>query len=96
MPDLLGTLVLQMYRGGILYFEGIREFKKTFITRVLREHQGNQVKAARQLQMHRNTLRRLIADFEIGVKDLRQPLRRPPKAESQIPARKERAQGAGR
>ncbi len=36
MKDQLESLVAQMYSSGILYSEGIREFKKRFIMNVLR------------------------------------------------------------
>jgi len=38
------------------YTEAVREFRKAFIATVLRENNGNQSKAARELGMHRNTL----------------------------------------
>jgi len=73
-----------MHRGGILYSEALCEFKKMFITTVLRESQGNQVQAARQLHKHRNTLRRLIKELEVDTRYLRQPPRRPPKSERRV------------
>ncbi len=47
MKDQLESLVVQMYKSGILYSEAVREFKKRFIFTVLQENQGNQCKAAR-------------------------------------------------
>jgi len=65
MKSQLESLVLQMYKSGILYSEAVREFKKRFILTVLQENQGNQCRAARQLGMHRNTLSRTIAELRI-------------------------------
>ena len=70
MKDQLEALILQMHKGGILYSEAVREFKKRFILTVLQENRGNQCKTARQLGMHRNTLSRTIAELK----------RRPPRS----------------
>jgi transcriptional regulator with GAF, ATPase, and Fis domain len=74
----LDALIHQMHRGGILYTEAVREFKKAFIARVLRENNGNQSKAARELGMHRNTLTRVSSMLELDVRALRPGSRRPP------------------
>src|SRR5437763_1396562 len=78
VKDQLEALIMQMYKGNILYSEAVREFKKRFILTVLQENKGNQCKAARQLGMHRNTLSRTIAELELDVKVLRNGTRRPP------------------
>ena len=80
MKDQLESLVMQMYKSGILYSEAVREFKKRFILTVLLENQGNQCKAARQLAMHRNTLSRTIAELKVDVRSLRDGVRRPPRS----------------
>lgn len=67
MKDQLESLIDQMYSSGILYSEAVREFRKKFILRVLRERRGNQCKAGRELGMHRNTLSRAIA--ELGMQE---------------------------
>ena len=51
MKDQLEALIQQMYHGGILYSEAVREFKKRFILTVLQENNGNQCRAARELGM---------------------------------------------
>ena len=78
MRDQLEALVLQMYRSNILYEEGVREFKKRFILSVLRENNGNQCRAARELGMHRNTLSRTIHELKIDLRPLRGVEKRPP------------------
>jgi Fis family transcriptional regulator len=77
----LDALISQMYEGGILYAEAVREFRKAFIAAVLREHSGNQIKAARELGMHRNTLSRTASALELDVAALRPGSRRPPRGE---------------
>lgn len=80
MKDQLEALIMQMYKGGILYSEAVREFKKRFILTVLQENRGNQCQAARQLGMHRNTLSRTIAELDLDIKLLRGVVRRPPRS----------------
>jgi Fis family transcriptional regulator len=80
VKDQLEALIMQMYKGNILYSEAVREFKKKFILTVLQENRGNQCKAARQLGMHRNTLSRTITELELDVKMLRSGTRRPPRS----------------
>jgi DNA-binding NtrC family response regulator len=78
--DQLEALIMQMYKSNILYSEAVREFKKRFILTVLQENNGNQCRAARQLDMHRNTLSRTIAELKIDVRQLRDGIRRPPRS----------------
>ncbi|HZP25377.1 MAG TPA: helix-turn-helix domain-containing protein [Terriglobales bacterium] len=80
MRDQLEALVVQMFRSGITYSEGVCEFKKKFILTVLQDCNGNQCKAARLLGMHRNTLSRTIADLKLDAKGLRNGTRRPPRS----------------
>ena len=81
MKDQLEALITQMCKGGILYNEAVREFKKKFILAVLQENKGNQCKAARQLGMHRNTLSRTITELGLDIKTLRGTgTRRPPRS----------------
>lgn len=61
MKDTLETLAALMHSGGIAYEQATREFKKRYILHVLNACKGNQCAAARELQMHRNTLGRTIA-----------------------------------
>jgi DNA-binding protein Fis len=80
VKDQLESLIMQMYRSGILYSEAVREFKKRFLQTVLQENNGNQCKAARELGMHRNTLSRTIAELKLDVRGIRNGARRPPRA----------------
>jgi hypothetical protein len=80
VKDQLEALILQMYRSNILYSEAVREFKKKFIQTVLEANHGNQCRAARQLEMHRNTLSRTLAELKIDVRQLRRDEARDPSA----------------
>jgi len=82
----LDALISQMHRGGILYAEAVREFRKAFIATVLRESNGNQSKAARELGMHRNTLSRTVSALELDLPALRPGSRRPPGRERSLRA----------
>jgi Fis family transcriptional regulator, factor for inversion stimulation protein len=77
----LDALISQMHKGGILYGEAVREFRKVFISTVLRENNGNQSKAARELDMHRNTLSRTGSALKLDVRALRPGSRRLPRSE---------------
>ena len=83
MKEQLEKLVLQMYRSGIRYFEAVSEFQRIFLLAVLRERKANQLRAARDLGMHRNTLRRVIRKLKIDVAPLR-ATRRPPLSERPV------------
>jgi Fis family transcriptional regulator len=74
----LDALISQMHKGGILYAEAVREFRRVFIATVLRENNGNQSKTARELGMHRYTLSRTIAQLGLDISVFRSSGRRPP------------------
>jgi two-component system nitrogen regulation response regulator GlnG len=78
VKEQLEKLALQMYRSGTSYSEAVREFQKSFIIAVLRDLNGNQVKAAERMGMHRNTLRRNLQELDVDIKSLRVSRRRPP------------------
>jgi Fis family transcriptional regulator, factor for inversion stimulation protein len=82
----LDALISQMHKGGILYTEAVREFRKAFITTVLRENKGNQSKTARELDMHRNTLSRTLSALKLDIRALHPGSRRPPGREPSLSA----------
>ena len=88
LKEELEQIVLHMYRSGLQYSRAIREFQKTFLATVLREANGNQVRAARNLGIHRNTLRRRIQELELDIKMLRVGRRRPVLSERVVVERK--------
>ena len=91
MKDQLEALILQMHKSGILYSEAVREFKKRFIVAVLEENHGNQCKAARELNMHRNTLSRTITELKVDLRGLRSGARRPPRSARPVALEKKAA-----
>lgn len=74
----LEALISKMHKGGILYAEAVREFRKAFIATVLRENNGNQSQAARELSMHRITLSRTVSVLELDLRAICAGSRRPP------------------
>ena len=88
MRSELDALINQMHKGGIVYVEAVREFRKAFIATVLRENNGNQSKAARELGMHRNTLSRTASALRLDVRALRPGSRRLPRSERLVPVAK--------
>ena len=88
MKQELERLILQMYRNGLRYSDAVREFQRTFLATVLREENTNQVRAAKRLGIHRNTLRRQIHELELDIKILRAARRRPPLSERSLVVQK--------
>ena len=88
MKEQLEKLVLQMYRSGTPYSEAVREFQKAFVVTVLRDLNGNQVRAAEKLGMHRNTLRRNLQELDVDIRSLRVS-RRPP-VSARLPVMREK------
>jgi DNA-binding NtrC family response regulator len=84
----LEQIVLQMYRSGLQYGEAVREFQKVFLATVLRETNANQVRAAKKLDMHRNTLRRQVHDLKLDIKTLQVGRRHPALSERIVVERK--------
>lgn len=80
----LDSLVTQMHSSGIGYEDAVREFKKQYLREVLLAHRGNQCKAAEELQMHRNTLSRTMAELGLNLAEVRASLKRPPRSERPV------------
>jgi DNA-binding NtrC family response regulator len=91
VKEQLEKLVLQMYRSGTAYSEAVREFQKAFIIAVLRDLNGNQVRAAAKLGMHRNSLRRNLQELDLDIKSMRASRRRPPVSARPIAMRDKKA-----
>ena len=91
MKQQLEDLVREMRRRGTPYEEAVDEFKKAFISIVLRANNGNQSRSAKQLGVHRNTLTRTLLTLHIDPRAMRPSVRRrPPQAEvSVLPHKKE-------
>jgi DNA-binding NtrC family response regulator len=61
----LDRLVAEMVDRGILFDDARREFERRFIARALTRADGNLGRAAALLGIHRNTLRRKMADYRL-------------------------------
>jgi len=77
MREQLDSLVHDMYLRGIGYREALRQFQKAFVLTVLEDKRLNQVRTAKVLCMHRNSLNRLIRELDIDIDLLRVSRRRP-------------------
>jgi two-component system nitrogen regulation response regulator GlnG len=66
----ISDFVRRMKAGGgrDLYGILVREIERPLITLVLKETNGNQIKAAQMLGMNRNTLRKKIRELQITVR----------------------------
>jgi len=87
----LEPIVTKMHNSGMLYDSAVKEFKRSFIYHVLEQSRGNQCKAARSLQMHRNTLSRTLHELDISATEVRTMLRggkRPVRSVKAIPTEK--------
>jgi Fis family transcriptional regulator len=71
MKAQLEEIILEMRASRMPYSEALREFRKAFISVVLRELDGNQFRAAQKLRIHRNTLRRTIKELDVDIAKLR-------------------------
>ena len=61
----LEDFVSQLRRAGIRYNQAVHDFRKQFILTLLLRHRGNQCAVAKQLGVHRNTMRRIVD--ELGI-----------------------------
>lgn len=57
MRDSLERLVDEMVARGIRFEDAVREFEMMFIVKVMERYRGNISRTARELGIHRNTLR---------------------------------------
>ncbi len=71
MKQQLETLISQMVEKGIVFDEACQEFERQFLRQVLERNHGNQSHAARELGMHRNTLRRKLIELRLTQRRMR-------------------------
>lgn len=65
MKNQLESLIMQLVDREVPYPAALAEFEKKYIARVLERTEGNHCRAARLLGMHRNTLSRKIAAYQL-------------------------------
>jgi DNA-binding protein Fis len=60
LKERLETLCKEMVDKGILYSEAMEHFERCFIAEVLRKNDGNLLRSASRLGIHRNTLSKKV------------------------------------
>lgn len=58
------------------YDEAVKQFKKKVVLEAIKEERGNMCRAARRLEIHRNTVTRLMQEVGLNSKQVREYLRR--------------------
>jgi transcriptional regulator with PAS, ATPase and Fis domain len=64
LKDRLEALCAEMIDRGIFFPEAMEQFEKCFILEVVNRHDGNLLRAAARLKIHRNTLAKRLARFK--------------------------------
>jgi Fis family transcriptional regulator, factor for inversion stimulation protein len=67
----LESLIVQLRTAGVPYSQAVHVFRKQFISTLLTRHHGNQCKAAKELGVHRNTIKRMLKELGIDPNDFR-------------------------
>lgn len=65
MKDQLDSLINQMIEHDIRFEDAVGEFEKRFIRKMLERSNGNLSRAAKELNIHRNTLSRKITELKL-------------------------------
>jgi DNA-binding protein Fis len=63
LKERLEILCNEMVDKGILYTEATEQFERCFITEVMRRNDGNLIRTAAKLGIHRNTLSKKAKHF---------------------------------
>lgn len=70
LSERLFAIVSELVRRNVSLVDARREFERQYLVASLKRTHGNQCKAARNLQVHRNTIRFKVSDLGIGPRDL--------------------------
>jgi DNA-binding NtrC family response regulator len=62
LKERLEILCKEMIDKGILYSEAVEQFERCFIAEVLRKNDGNILRTASRLGIHRNTLSKKVRE----------------------------------
>ena len=60
LKERINVLCIEMIERGILFSEAMEQFEKCFIAEVMRRNDGNLIRSAANLGMHRNTLSKKV------------------------------------
>ena len=63
LKDRVEILCTEMIEKGILFSEAMEQFERCFITEVMRRNDGNLIRTAEKLGIHRNTLSKKVKHF---------------------------------
>ena len=63
LKERVENLCSEMVEKGILFPEAMEQFEKCFITEVMRRNDGNLIRTAARLGIHRNTLSKRVKHF---------------------------------
>jgi Fis family transcriptional regulator, factor for inversion stimulation protein len=74
----LAGIANRMHSAGISYQTAVQQFQERYIAHVLTIHKVHLGKTAEELEMHRNTLSRTLAELDIDVTQIRCALRQSP------------------
>ena len=66
LKERLEILCMEMVEKGILYCEAMDQFERCFIAEVMRRNNGNLIRSAASLGMHRNTLSKKVRCLKPG------------------------------
>jgi DNA-binding NtrC family response regulator len=66
LKERLEVLCKEMIEKGILYSEAMEQFERCFIAEVLRKNDGNLLRTAARLGIHRNTLAKKVKERKNG------------------------------
>ena len=72
----LETFITQLRKAGIPYTRALQDFRRQFLVTLLSRHNGNQCAVARELGVHRNTIKREIDELGIDPLQIRAHVRR--------------------
>ena len=61
LKDRLEHLCTEMIEKGILFSEAMEQFERCFIAEVMRRNNGNLLRTATRLGIHRNTLSKKVS-----------------------------------
>jgi transcriptional regulator with PAS, ATPase and Fis domain len=65
LKERLETLCMEMIERGILFSEAMEQFERCFIAEVMRRNNGNLLRTASTLGIHRNTLSKKVTRRKI-------------------------------
>jgi transcriptional regulator with PAS, ATPase and Fis domain len=68
LKERMESLCAEMIEKGILFSEAMGQFERCFITEVMRRNNGNLLRTAARLGIHRNTLSKKVNHRKIPKK----------------------------